>query len=118
MRRPARSAEPERPAGVLYFNRAREDGPKGLRRQVRIETLIQTYDIRIRYIMEYFYISIFQIVRAKSYCSYLIVVRYPLPVRLISGRGLAVIGVEEMPGHSACLAAVQREHGGTGDFVR
>ena len=67
-------------------------------------------DIRIRYIMEYFYIQIFQIVRTKFCCSCLVVVRSLLPVRLISGRGLAVLGVVEIPGvHLAAVPAGTRQ---------
>jgi hypothetical protein len=120
MRRPASGTNDRNPRGqaaVLYFNPAWEAGPKGLRRQVRIETLILKYDIRIRYIMEYFYIQIFQIVRAKFCCSCLVVFRSLLLVRLISGRGLAAIG-GGMPSHKARLAAVQLKRDGTGDHVR
>jgi hypothetical protein len=91
------SPKPDRPNAVLYFERAWEDGFKGLRRQVCTEMPIHKYDIRIRYIMEYFYIQIFQRVRAKFCCSCLVVVRSLLPVRLTSGRVSAAIGVEEMP---------------------
>ena len=72
--------------------------------------------------MEYFYIQIFQIVRTKFCCSCLVVVRFLLPVRLISGRGRSrAIGAEEIAGLAASLPSSRNTAApaiSAGDFWR